>query len=382
MSHIKVRLYGAPVSLYTGKVRSYLRKNAIPFEERFPSHPRYREYVRERAGTHRVPVVEFDDGTVIQESTLILDELERRFPRETPALGPRQLLFVHLMELVGERAFLKQAMYYRWNFRGANYRFITGEFGRLLAFGAPQEEIERIGIGLADQMSGYLPILGINPDTTALIEQIYIEALAILNNHFYRQPYFLGGAPSRADYALMAPLYAHLARDPYPAGLMQREAPLVFRWTERMNAPEVSSPEFPDIPATYADNDEVCGTLCTFLRLMCETMVPELMATAELLAGWVAANPDVPSGTWLSQTGADQPILGKIEPEIRGIRVPQVAAPHSLWVLQRALDYYGSLEGDAKAACDALLHETGGEKLMALRLPRRLSRRENRLAVA
>lgn len=382
MSNTKVTLYGAPVSLYTGKVRSYLRKNAIPFEERFPSHPRYREYVRERAGTHRVPVVEFADGTVVQESTLILDELERRFPRQTPPLGPRQQLFVHLMELAGERAFIKQAMYYRWNFPDANYRFITGEFGRLLAFGAPQDEIERMGKGLADQMSGYLPILGIHPETIALIEQIYAEALAILNEHFYAQPYLLGGVPSRADYALMAPLYAHLARDPYPAGLMQREAPLVFRWTERMNAPELSSPEFSDMPAAYLSDDAVTGTLRKFLRLMFETMAPELMATAELYADWVGANPDAPPGTWLSQTGADQPILGKIEPEIRGIRVPQVAAPHSLWVLQRARDYHAALEGDARAACDALLRETGGEKLFSLRLPRRLTRRENRLAVA
>ena len=29
-------LYGAPVSLYTGKVRSYLRKQGIDFVERMP----------------------------------------------------------------------------------------------------------------------------------------------------------------------------------------------------------------------------------------------------------------------------------------------------------------------------------------------------------
>jgi hypothetical protein len=35
----------------------------------------------------------------------------------------------------------------------------------------------------------------------------------------------------------MGPLYAHLARDPYPSVLMKQQAQRVWRWVERMNAP-------------------------------------------------------------------------------------------------------------------------------------------------
>ena len=38
-------LYGAPVSLYTGKVRSYLRKQAIDFVEISPGESRYDEVI-------------------------------------------------------------------------------------------------------------------------------------------------------------------------------------------------------------------------------------------------------------------------------------------------------------------------------------------------
>jgi hypothetical protein len=32
-----IALYGAPVGLYTGKIRAYLRKQGIPFVETLPS---------------------------------------------------------------------------------------------------------------------------------------------------------------------------------------------------------------------------------------------------------------------------------------------------------------------------------------------------------
>ena len=37
------------------------------------------------------------------------------------------------------------------------------------------------------------------------------------------------------DFGLIAPMYAHLGRDPYPLALMQSRAIHVFRWVERMN---------------------------------------------------------------------------------------------------------------------------------------------------
>ena len=50
-------LFGAYASYYTAKVRVYLRKKGIPFVERLPSDPVFRDTVRPASGTHRIPQV-------------------------------------------------------------------------------------------------------------------------------------------------------------------------------------------------------------------------------------------------------------------------------------------------------------------------------------
>ena len=40
-----VTLYAAPMSMYSGKVRSYLRKQGIAFNEVMPGHPSYGELI-------------------------------------------------------------------------------------------------------------------------------------------------------------------------------------------------------------------------------------------------------------------------------------------------------------------------------------------------
>ena len=67
----------------------------------------------------------------------------------------------------------------------------------------------------------------------------------------------MGGRPSIADCGFMAPLFAHLARDPVPATLMKNIAPNVYRWTERMNTPGIADGEFHDRAETYPPDDEI-----------------------------------------------------------------------------------------------------------------------------
>ena len=94
-------LYGSYASYYTAKVRSYLRKKAIPFVERLPSDPMFRSQVRPASGSHRIPQLQTPTGEVLQDSITIVDFLETRFP-QLPAIPttPNQRVFVHLMELL------------------------------------------------------------------------------------------------------------------------------------------------------------------------------------------------------------------------------------------------------------------------------------------
>jgi glutathione S-transferase len=378
-----LHLYGAPASLYTAKVRAFLRVRRIPYAERFPSHPRYRDVIRPAAESHRIPAVEFADGLILQDSTVILDELERRYPDpEATAMGPRQRLATHLLELIGDRGLAKPAMHYRWNFPEVNEGFVLGEFGRSLRFPGPADEIERLGQRVASRMSSYLPMLGIEPRTIPTIERVYAETLALLNAHLSEHPYLLGDAPSRGDCAIMGPLYGHLARDPYPLQLMQRSAPLAYRWTERINGAEVDTPEFPGRARRLPEDDVVPPTLMAFMRLIFRGYAEELVLSAARLEAWLSASPSLPVGGFISPEGADQPALGPIVVDYHGVAIEQQALGHSLWLLQRTLDHLAGLAGSQREAALRFADAVGAGDVVRIQLSRRLTRVRGRLAVA
>ena len=378
-----VIVYGAPASLYTAKVRSWLQAFHIPFEERFPSHPRYRQTIRPSMETHRIPVVEFADGALVQDSTAILDAFEARYPEACAmALGPRQQLTVHLWESLADRALAKPAMHFRWSFPDTNEAFLVGEFGRSLAFPGPPEEIERLGRRVAGKMSSYLPMLGIEPRTIPTIERAYARTLDLLEAHFAVHPYLLGGAPTRADCALMGPLFGHLGRDPYPCQMMQLSAPLTFRWTERMTWGERRTPEFPLAPRAALPDDQIPETLIALMQHLFEGFGDELVQSARQYDSWIVAHPDAPSGSWVSPEGADQPALGPITFDYHGVAITQQALGHSLWIFQRALDFMASLDEESRALCADLGARIGATEALRIRLGRRLTRVRKHRAVA
>ena len=70
-------LYGAPVSLYTGKARSYLRKQGIDFVEMSPGSERYLNEIVPKVGRWIIPCMETPDGEIIQDGVDIIDHFER-----------------------------------------------------------------------------------------------------------------------------------------------------------------------------------------------------------------------------------------------------------------------------------------------------------------
>jgi len=122
--------YGIELSLYAGKVRSYLRKKRLPFVERSSAHPGFVE-AGEKVGNRKQPLLETPEGEVIQDTTEIIDFLEARHP-ESPVYpeGPCQRLVALFLELYGDEGLMKPAMHYRWNFPEQNDAFLHAEFER------------------------------------------------------------------------------------------------------------------------------------------------------------------------------------------------------------------------------------------------------------
>ena len=68
-------LYGSPLSLYTGKARSYLIKNNIPYREIRPGTEHYEQHVLPLASARTMPILETAAGKIIRDSTAIIDHI-------------------------------------------------------------------------------------------------------------------------------------------------------------------------------------------------------------------------------------------------------------------------------------------------------------------
>ena len=108
----KHQMIGAPVSLYSGKLRSYLRRKCIPFEEILSTRQVYREVIVPRTGVRYIPILITCDDRALQDTTEIIDFLEQRHPN----LGvypptPAQRLSALLLEVYGDEWLVIPAMH-------------------------------------------------------------------------------------------------------------------------------------------------------------------------------------------------------------------------------------------------------------------------------
>jgi glutathione S-transferase len=376
-------LWGVAHSYYTGKIRSYMIKKGIAFRERYPTHPQFQTRVIPAVGMMVVPILETPDGQIIQDTSEMLDHFEARLPQplmipETPV----QCAVAWLLGAFGSEGLLPPGMHYRWSYRAQQENFLRAEFGRVAHTGPDRKARLAAGEQLMNYFNGFLPLLGVNPQTVPTVEAAYLELLDALDIHFQHYPYLLGGRPSIADFGFMAPLFAHLARDPVPATLMKNVAPNVYRWTERMNLASIADGEFPDCPESYPADDDIPATLEPVLRLMFQDWGAELLANAALYNAWVESNPGLPAGHRVSASGERRvhPTLGFLDYPWRGCAVHRASAPHGLWHFYKATSPARTLDGEARARFTALVQRTGGERVMAIRLARPL-KRENYVLV-
>ena len=210
---------------------------------------------------------------------------------------------------------------------------------------------------------------GVNSDTIPTIEATYLEFLALLNAHLAHAPYLMGGHATIADYSLMAPLYAHLARDPFPATLMKQHAPRVWRWVERMNTGERYAGEYLGAPETLFDPASIPETLMALLRFIAADYLPEVEAFVAGANAWLDARADIPPGA-LTITPPTARAIGMVPCDWRGHAIQVGILPYRLWLLQK-------VQAAADAA-PALLEATGLAGLRAARV-RRIVRREAHL---
>lgn len=358
-------LYGAPMSLYTGKARAYLIFKNLPYTEVFSSIKVYKNVIIPKTGVRFVPVVKTPQDEYLQDTATIIDTLEQRHP-ERPVLPttPKQRLVSYLFETWGDEWLVIPAMHYRWN--KANFPFIYEEFGKVVAPNMPKFIRAFIGKKIGAKFKGFVPLLGITEKSIPAIEDWYENhVLALLDKHFAEYDYLLGSKPSLGDFGLMGPLYAHLYRDPEPGALMKKIAPNVAKWVERMNQPQVNE-------GAFLEDDDIPDTLLELLTRMFKEQWPVLINTVKSLQTWIDQNPqnqDIPR------------TIGEHEYTMGDITEKRAIGTFHHWKVQRILDCYKQFNDQQKLPVDTLLQSVGGLDSMQLKIEKRLKRVNNKLKV-
>ena len=365
------RLYAITHSLYSGRARSYLIKHQIPFQELSTGKESFKAEVLPKGKLPTITTLVTPEGEVIRDGAAIIEHFEAESDRPSQPRGPKQRIISALFDVIGTDGLLRPAMHYRWNFPEDNLAFVRYQF--LHSQRDTSERSEKTE-AMMNRMRHAAMIFGVTEQSQGAVESLYLDYLEALNAHLEQYPYLLGWRPSIGDFGLIAPMYAHLGRDPHPATLMQQRAVSVHRWVERMNRYDQDVPEFFNAGTDFVEDDEIPKSLMAVLRVLAKDFVPETLAAADVINGWLAEN----------NPEAGAPAVGRLAQApgtasfvLRGETIEALAQPHRFYLLQRVQDDYASLSETDKVGVDAVLGQSAMGAILEATLSRRIERADN-----
>jgi len=259
------RLYGAELSPYSVKLRSYLRYKGIPFEWLQRTDARQADFQR-FAKLPLVPVLVDAEDNALQDSTPIIEKLEQEFPEPSATPDEDGLAFVAaLLEDYADEWLNKAMFHYRWSYP-EDQESAARRISEMLFEGA--EKPEGIEDSVRTRMVARLHHVGSSPETAPVIEGSFARVIVLLDKLVWTRPYLFGGRPSMADFGLAGQL-KQLLSDPTPSAMIKAQAPNLVRWVDRMDAPSADG-EFATLEAVRADlvdllRDEVAGAYLAWM---------------------------------------------------------------------------------------------------------------------
>ncbi|MCW5890562.1 MAG: glutathione S-transferase C-terminal domain-containing protein [bacterium] len=355
------RYYGAEISYFTGKVRPAFRMKRVPHLEVLSDAEVYRTVIRPRVGFDMIPVAVTPEDETVQDSSDILDALERRYPE--PVLlppTPLQRIAAHLVELYTDEFLLLPGIHWRWNYEESaakarhDFVAIMGDPGALR---------------FADAVKAFCLVAGVVPETIPAIETHVHALLALLEEHLAEHRWLLGAAPTLADCAMMGPFYAHFYLDAASGTLLRTTAPRTCHWIERTNHPD---------PAGFgplAADDALPGGMRALLGMIGRDAMPMILDCVR------AVDAAIDEGSY--EIGREIPrVVGMHRGTVCGVAVDRVTLPYTLWMVQRVRGAWEALGDADRARVDRALAGTGCEALFA-HVPRhRVERRPFKLHLA
>ena len=230
------RIIGAEMSPYSVKVRSYFRYKAIPHQwvlRSAASQAEFEKYARMPI----IPLVVTPEGTGIQDSTPIIEAMEKLHP--VPSIHPGDPVagFISaLIEEFGDEWGNKWMFHYRWA-REVDQISSAGRLARMRAPNAREQEHDVLAGKIRTRMVDRVWFVGSNPVTAPQIEAGFLDMLALLDRHLSTRLYLFGGRPAFGDFGLWGQIY-EMWTDPTAGALIGGGAPHVLDWVHRMLWPK------------------------------------------------------------------------------------------------------------------------------------------------
>ena len=347
---------GTPISLYSGKTRSYLIHKGIPFVERGSNPWEFVVRFKRQLGASAVPVVITPEREMLLDSSVIIDELEKRFPgRPVVPVSPVQRLASYLFEVWGDEFWLPLAMYTRWSHREENMDRFVHDVGEFMFSGYPRWLKNAFGRHFAGKMNDLTPELGINAATAPLLDKFLQRQLDGLDGHFRTNRFLFGDRPSLGDYGLIAPLYAHIGRDKWSRRELIEPRPNLHAWIERMYDAKSSD------GGEFQADDALPETLNIALRSIFDEMLPFIQQCADA----VRNSPVLPA-----TTRKPPRFLGCVSYPFAGGTHERKAVSYVVWMVQRLLDVVAAMTPNEQEVLRTWLGDVGGEALLELKLPK------------
>jgi glutathione S-transferase len=230
------RIFGAEMSPYSVKVRSYFRYKAIPHQWILRNADSQAEYEK-HARMPIIPLVVTPEGKGIQDSTPIIEAMEKLYPE--PSIDPDDPVanFISaLIEEFGDEWGNKWMFHYRWA-RDVDQISSAGRIARMRGPKAGEQEHEAFAGKVRARMVDRVWFVGSNAVTAPQIEAGFLEMLGLLDNHLASRPYLFGERPAFGDFGLWGQIY-QMWTDPTAGAIIGGGAPHVLDWVHRMLWPK------------------------------------------------------------------------------------------------------------------------------------------------
>jgi glutathione S-transferase len=233
-------ILGRPESGYSVKVRSAMRYKRVPHEWLDRCH-RTEKLFQAHAQVQLIPLVFRPDGTAVQDSTPMLEELEARHPEPSfhPA-DPGLRFLSEILEEYGDEWANKLMFHHRWGCR-ADQKHRSGTLARGMLEGHPLRLFAPlVAPFIVRRMVPRMAFAGANRNNAPILVESFANLVGMLQNHLERRPYLLGGRPSFGDFGLWGQLYQAWT-DPTCGAHLNDRGPAIVSWIERMLDPKPES---------------------------------------------------------------------------------------------------------------------------------------------